>query len=169
MNLKEQHFNKLIKEGKSKKEIIEILNISNATYYRYRSNNLDNNFTIEYIKALTFCATREEIAQKLNISRQTLHSKEKDIFKYLIPFLKLHGLDDLDISMGLRTSINKVKKNVPISYDLINDNLDFYKMVLSVVADNSETITIHNIIKEIQQNLSKLQEIGKYIFMRRFL
>ena len=165
---KEQQFNKLLKEGKSKKEIMDQLGISNATYYRYISK-LDNNFTIEYIKALDLYFTREEIAQKLNISRQTLHSKEKDILKYLIPFLKLQGCDDVDIAIFLRTSVNKVKKSIPISHDLINDNLDFYKMILSVVADNSEVITIHNTIKEIQQNLSKLKEIEELIYMRHFL
>ena len=118
--------------------------------------------------------TASRIKQKIKRNHKfiflaTNNSIESRWCNWEIGFGDANKYNDDDIAIFFRTSVNKVKKSIPISHDLINDNLDFYKMILSVVADNSEVITIHNTIKEIQQNLSKLKEIEERIYMRHFL
>ena len=157
-------------EAEIKRRIVRDVEISERTYIRYLQmfNKEEENFIDKYLFINAHSETKEIAASVWGFSRRTLHNKEQEILKSLIPFLQLNKVPDFFISRILNIQKNTLKKySSDISFDEISDRIKELKEYIGILANQDEKEIIGGKIKTICKELEDLKKMSDDIFDRK--
>lgn len=157
-------------EAEIKRRIIRDVEISERTYIRYLQmfRKEEENFIDKYLFVNAHSETKETASAVLGLSRRTLHNKEQEILKSLIPFLQLNKVPDFFISRTLNIQKNTLKKySSDISFDEITDRIEELKEYIGILANQDEKEIIGGKIKTICKELGDLKKMSDDIFDKK--
>ena len=165
-------FKKIVAENEivTKKQILTTLKISERTYFRYLKKFEDEecNFANQLIKTNIASYTKDEVASFFEISKKTLHFKEKEVFKNLIPFLLMHGISDNQIAYFFKLHSDNISNFLTdITFEKLDKEIKSIGEYTIVLADTKREKEIKKSVSIIRNELKKIEKNSTDIFQEK--
>lgn len=165
-------FKKIVAENEiaTKRHILTTLKISERTYFRYlkKFEEEENNFANQLIKSNILVYTKDNIASFLGISRTTLHNKEKEVFKNLIPFLQMHGISENQLANFFKLHSDNISTFLTdITFEKLDKEIKSIGEYTTVLADTQREKEIKKSVSIIRNELKKIEKNSTDIFQEK--